>query len=100
MHLLKLLTDLSKKHGNQLTKSAEQKVKRAAKKYMIFYQKLTPIVYTSVKDSGVMLTMRYLCEPRKRRNSENDIWEDILEHFAKEKNIDLAYNTTRFYTAK
>jgi len=92
-----ILTKVSLKYGNELSKSAEQKVKRAAKIYMIFYKKLTPIVYTSVKESGVMLTIRYLCEPRKRRNSENDIWEDILTQFSTEKEIHLAYPTTRFY---
>lgn len=92
-----LLTKVSIKHGDELSKSAEQKVKRAARKYMIFYKKLTPIVYTSVKESGIMLTIRYLCEPRKRRNSENDIWEDILTQFSNENEIHLAYPTTRFY---
>ncbi|NIQ11082.1 MAG: mechanosensitive ion channel family protein, partial [Gammaproteobacteria bacterium] len=64
---------------------------------MIFYSKLTPVVYTSVKDCGVMLTIRYLCEPRKRRGSEQGIWEDILDAFAAHDNIDFAYPTQRFY---
>ena len=99
-HAKKILTDISDKHGGQLSESAEKKVKSAAKKYMIFYQKLTPIVYTSVKDNGVLLTIRYLCEPRQRRTTENNIWEDILDSFGKEKDIELAYPTTRFYDNK
>lgn len=95
-----ILGDISEKHGSQLSKSAEQKVRSAAKKYMIFYQKLTPIVYTSVKDCGVMLTIRLLCEPRKRRTMENDLWEEILDSFNKETDIDLAYPTTRFFDNK
>ncbi|MDA3941008.1 MAG: hypothetical protein PF693_17135 [Spirochaetia bacterium] len=62
-------------------------IKRAAKKYMIFYNKLTPIIYTSVVDFGVKLTVRHLCETRKRRGFTEAIWEDI----------NLAYPTTRFY---
>lgn len=50
---------------------------------MIFYNKLDPIVYTSVKDSGVMLTMRYLTVPNKRRGSAHAIWEDVLQEFAR-----------------
>ena len=96
----KILTEISEMHGRQLSESAEKKVRTAAKKYMIFYQKLTPIVYTSVKASGVVLTIRLLCEPRKRRNVENDIWEEILDAFAGEKDIDLAYPTTRFFNNK
>jgi hypothetical protein len=68
-----------------------------SKKFMIFYTHLTPIVYTSVKDSGVMLTIRYLTDARKRRGTEMAIWENILEEFAKFKTIDFAYPTTRYY---
>lgn len=96
----KILSDIADKHGGQLSGAAERKVKSAAKKYMIFYQKLTPIVYTSVKDSGVVLTIRYLCDPRQRRTTEHNIWEDILDAFNKEKDIALAYPTTRFFNNK
>ena len=92
-----ILMRIGNKHAEHLSKSAEQKVKRAARKYMIFVSKLTPIVYTSVKDSGVMLTIRFLCEPRRRRDSEQAIWEDILDEFGKCNDIDFAYPTQRFY---
>lgn len=65
---------------------------------MIFYNKLTPVVYTTVKDSGVMLTIHYLCDPRKRRGSEQEIWENVLDAFAEHDNIDFAYPTQRFYS--
>jgi small-conductance mechanosensitive channel len=93
----KILTDIVNHHGIMLTKEAEKQIKEAAKKFLIFYNKLTPIVYTSVKDSGVMLTMRYMCNPRERRITEEKIWEHILIEFAKHKDIDFAYPTQRFY---
>ena len=64
---------------------------------MIFYKKLTPVVYTTVKDSGVMLTIRYLTDPRKRRGSEQELWENILDAFAAHSDIDFANPTQRFY---
>ena len=64
---------------------------------MIYYSKLTPTVYTSVEDSGVLLTLRYLCEPRKRRDTEQAIWEDVLTEFSRCDDIDFAYPTQRFY---
>ncbi len=63
---------------------------------MIFYTSLTPIVYTSVKDSGITLTMRYLVNPRKRRSTEHTIWEDVLKTFAIHKDIDFAYPTQKY----
>jgi small-conductance mechanosensitive channel len=92
-----ILQKIATLHAEELSTSAEKKIKEASKKFMIFYTTLTPTVYTSVKDCGVLLTIRYLIEPRRRRVSEQGIWEDILIAFAKEKDIDFAYPTQRFY---
>ncbi len=92
-----LLDEIAQKHGASLSDSAARKLREAAKKFMIFYTKLTPKVYTTVKDCGVMLTIRYLCDPRKRRGSEQEIWENILDAFAAHDNIDFTYPTQRFY---
>ena len=64
---------------------------------MIFYKTFTPTVYTSVRDSGVLLTIRYLCHPRQRRGSTQAIWEDVLDQFAAAPGIDFAYPTRRFF---
>lgn len=92
-----LLLDIGNKHALHLSDEAQRRVKKAAKKVMIFYSKLTPTVYTAVKDSGVLLTIRYLTEPRRRRSCQQAIWEDILEAFASCTDIDFAYPTHRFY---
>ena len=93
----KILSDIINKHAMHISEEAEKQIKAAAKKYLIFYTKLTPIVYTTIKDSGVLLTMRFLCEPRKRRSTEELILEEVLEEFNKCDDIDFAYPTTRFY---
>ncbi len=92
-----ILEDIVKQHAEHISKEAEKELLQASEKYMIFYSVLTPIVYTSVKDSGVMLTMRYLCNPKKRRSTEQLIWESILDAFAIHDNIDFAYPTQRIY---
>lgn len=92
-----ILAKIANTHAEHLSIEAEKRLKRAAKRYMIFYNKLTPIVWTSVEDSGVLLTIRYLCDPRKRRSTGQEIWEDILRKFAACDDIDFAYPTTRFY---
>lgn len=93
----KIISEIAQKHATSLSKDAERKLKEATKRYMIFYNILTPTVYTSVKDSGIMLTARYLIEPRRRRSSEQAIWEDILDEFAQCDDIDFAYPTIRYY---
>ena len=64
---------------------------------MVYKPDFNPQVYTKVEDSGILLTIRYLCNPRKRRITSQLIWEDILDEFSKNKDIDFAYPTTRFY---
>lgn len=93
-----ILEKISVKHAEHLSKPAEERIREASKRFMIFYTSLTPRVYTTVKDSGVLLTIRYLIQPRKRRGSEEGIWEDILREFARCPDIDFAYPTTRFYS--
>ena len=85
-------------HAEHLSGSAEEHLRKAAGKYMISYSKLTPTVYTTVKESGILLTMRYLCEPRRRRGSEQVLWENVLREFARNPDISLAYPTLRYYT--
>ena len=92
-----IMQEIVGEYARDLSADAEKKIIEASKKYMIFYQYLTPIVYTSVRDSGILLTMRYVCDPRRRRITEHEIWEEILEHFATHPDIEFAYPTQRFY---
>lgn len=92
-----ILEEIARDHAAEIAEGAEQSFKKAANRYMIEYNQLGSIVYTSVKDSGVLLTIRYLCEPRKRRSSTQTIWENILRAFAEHTDIDFAYPTRRFY---
>jgi len=95
-----LLLGIGRENAEYLSQGAQAQIRNAARKYLIVAGKLTPTVYTTVKDSGVMLTIRYLVDPRQRRGTEQKIWEDILDAFSKEADIDLAYPTTRFYSIK
>lgn len=94
----KILLKQVNTHAKHLSGNAEQHLRQTGHKYMIFYSKLTPTVYTTVKESGILLTMRYLCEPRQRRGTEQELWEGVLREFAKNREISLAYPTQRFFT--
>jgi len=93
----KILLGAATRHAHIKDEEASDEVRKAGRKYMIYFQHLTPIVWTSVADSGVVLTMRYICEPRRRRSTTTAIWEEVLREFATRRDIDFAYPTTRFY---
>ena len=90
-----LLLEIANKETDVTTERVSKQIKDASRKYMIQYNKLTPIVYTDVKDSGVQLTLRYLCEPKQRRGTSNKVWEDVLYMLEENEDIELAYPTKR-----
>lgn len=92
-----VLTRCVNDHAEHLTADATKRIDEAGARYHIRFAKLTPVVWTSVADSGVKLTMRYLCKPRERRASEHEMWEAILDELGKLPNVDFAYPTTRYY---
>lgn len=92
-----ILTSIAQRHGEQVTAEAERQIEEAAQRYVIYYSKLTPAVYTSHAPNGITLTIRYLCDPRRRRGTTHAIWEDILEAFGARDDIAFAYPTSRFF---
>ncbi|MCP4421501.1 MAG: mechanosensitive ion channel family protein [Chloroflexi bacterium] len=86
---------------NEFAPDATDAVRRygrhAGRRFVISFSNVSPTVYTSVKDSGVLLTLRYMVDPRKRRNSEQQIWEATLRAFKLHWDIDFAYPTQREY---
>ena len=92
-----ILTVIGERHGEETSRHAERAIARAARHQMIMYARLGPKVWTSVADCGVLLTMRYLCDPRQRRSTAETIWEDVLNEFGACPDIDFAYPTIRRY---
>ncbi len=92
-----VLTRTVTDHAEQLTLDAQARLFAAAEHYHIKFAKLTPVVWTSVADSGIKLTMRYLCRPRERRSSSSEIWESVLESISGMSDVDLAYPTVRYF---
>jgi small-conductance mechanosensitive channel len=93
-----ILTAIAVRHAEHLTAEAERDLLAASQQYLINYKKLTPIVYTSTTASGILLTIRYLIEPRRRRGTVSAIWDDVLSEFGKAPDIELAYHTVRSFS--
>ncbi|WP_421772956.1 mechanosensitive ion channel family protein [Gracilimonas sp.] len=93
----KILEEVVDENMQEFVEQAREEVKKAEKSYLIQYRYLTPIVYTSVKDSGINLSIRYLSDPRTRRGVAQAIWESILDRFDEHDDIDFAYPTIRYY---
>lgn len=102
---VRLTPESNRKEAEQLLLNIAQKVNlpsaddarkcfRRKSDEIIIYRHLDPAVYLSVRTerpAGIILTLRYLCDPRQRRNTEKVIWDEILDVFDKNTAIHLAF---------
>lgn len=93
----KILTEVLESEAPDVKGAAGSRIRTTALRYSIRVGTLTPTIYLTVRDSGVLLTARYLVEARTRRGREDRIWRSILERFAEAPSVNLAYPTIRTY---
>jgi small-conductance mechanosensitive channel len=92
-----ILIEIAVNHAGHLAESAESKLKEYARDFLVVPVDLTPRVFTTVDESGVLLTVRHVCQSRHRRESTQAIWEDVLDRFAECDDVAFAYPTKRSY---
>ncbi|WCL80282.1 mechanosensitive ion channel [Saprospira sp. CCB-QB6] len=90
-----ILTEILNQKAPTYYEQARENLRNMSGEYLIYYNKLTPIVYTSVEREGIRFSLRYLCPPKQRRGSAQQIWESILIAFAEAEDIDWAYPSQR-----
>jgi len=84
----------------QVGEKAKYEIDEGERKFNIQYSITTPTVYTKVKDSGVELTLRFLVPPKQQRINEQNIWEEMLNEFAKHEDIEFAFPSQTIYVEK
>ncbi len=94
---IQIIKNTLRDRAPDVERSAGNRIRETARSYHIKVGALTPTVYLSVRDSGVLLTARLLVDPRTKRDVEQAIWTDVLEQFDAEAGVDLAYPTVRTY---
>jgi small-conductance mechanosensitive channel len=92
-----ILNEIAVNHAGHLAEPAESKLKEYARDFLVVPVDLTPRVFTTVEESGVLLTVRHVCRSRHRRESTQEVWEDVLDRFAEYDDIAFAYPTKRAY---
>lgn len=86
-----IMLALANESAARAEEAVRQEIKEMAQEYLIFYQILTPFVYVRLVDNGIRLTLRYLCEARKRRGTEHALTISMLQRFKDHGGIELAY---------
>lgn len=93
-----ILEDVAAAESQERGKKAKESIGEASEKFMVLDMDLESRVFTGVNENGVVLTAVYLCDPRHRRLSSSNVWEQLLEKFSGEDDIAFAYVTQRSFS--
>ena len=74
----------------QFKTSAKNELVGLEDKYLITSADVEDTIYTQITDNWIDMRLRYVVDPRKRRNIKHSINEKLLEAFALEKDIEIA----------
>jgi small-conductance mechanosensitive channel len=92
-----LVEEITNGEAERYALKARERARKAVREVLIKPGSLGPRVYLTVRDSGVLLTARYLVDVRDRRESDDRVWTALLQAFGNEDAIDLAYPTRRSF---
>lgn len=81
--------------AEEASREAEGRLTESSRLFLVHHGGLMPTIYTSVEESGVLLTARYVTRPRERRATAQAIWERVLDALQDEPAVALAYPTQR-----
>ncbi len=89
--------EMAIKITHEITNSYEQAAKNElinmGEKYLIHPSDVEEKIYTKITDNWIDLRLRYVVNPRQRRNVKNMLNEKILEAFNQEEDIKIASAT-------
>ncbi|OHB55571.1 MAG: hypothetical protein A2Y07_03305 [Planctomycetes bacterium GWF2_50_10] len=94
-----ILKNIGRQNAQDTLKTAQAHDKDPSKQVTICFDNSRSEIFTAVKQSGIELSLRFVCQLREKRLVENDLWEDILTAFALCDDIEFAYPTQRLYNA-
>jgi small-conductance mechanosensitive channel len=90
--LLEIIQELSPDRSEMM---AAAELRATADLYRIGITTLDPIVYLTVRDSGILLTARLVVDANRTRVTEQEIWKQFLRAIKGQPDIELAYPTIR-----
>lgn len=86
-----IMLDLASETAEIVERQVKKQLRDMSHEYLVHYSILTPFVYVRVVENGIRLTLRYLCEVRKRRGTAHALTVQILQSFQDAGTIELAY---------
>lgn len=77
----------TEEHLKDIPKKMKRELAKNTADYRIYYNNLTPIIYTKIFEDTIIFNIRFLIHPKKQRVIESNIYEKILIRFKEEEII-------------
>jgi small-conductance mechanosensitive channel len=88
-----ILLQVGRQYTEDFLKGAEADVKRMQRYFLVPDMDFDPAVYAEVTSNWLSLRMRYLVDPRKRRDAKNYIWSEVFKKIQGRKDIAIGSST-------
>jgi small-conductance mechanosensitive channel len=88
-----ILTEVGAEYTEDFLKAAEQDLEKMRHSFLVPSFELKPHVFIKVTDNWVELTMRYVVDPKKRREASSYIYERVLDRVRQSDDITIASTT-------
>ena len=94
---LTAMTEILKRVGGDYTreflKGAEAQMRQMQKVFLVPQFELEPAVYVKVTDNWIELTLRYLVDPKRRRNASTFMFTEVFRQMLEHDDIKIASST-------
>lgn len=89
----RILTEIGGQYTREFLKNAQHDLEVMRKQFLMPQLKLEPEVYLKVTSNWLQLTMRYMVDPKQRRNASSFIYKEVFQRVAQAKDIEIASET-------
>lgn len=88
-----ILLDVGNEYTETFLKNARAALQKMQHYFLVPKFELKPVVYIEVTSNWTSLKMRYVVDPKERRNAKNFLWREIFERVQKREDITIGSST-------
>jgi len=88
-----ILLEVGRNYTKEFLTGARAALERMQRYFVVPKFELDPVVYIEITSNWVSLRMRYVVDPKERRNATNFIWREVFERIQKRKDITIGSTT-------
>jgi len=89
----KILTEVGDEYTREFLQNAQKEIEEMRRYFVVPAIELKPVVYVKVTSNWLELSMRYIVDPKQRRNATSYIYGEVFGRLQKRHDITIASET-------